>query len=147
MRRTHAGHPIAAPGASSVVVETSQRYEGASILDMASVSPAPGRASLGRRVVRFVVMNPVTRILVGFIAVGVGVSAAQGLVRPLRFARDQSLTARPLAWHWVGSILVCGAAVAVYAAFVRLYERRWPRELAAGGSGRGCHWDSGSGRR
>jgi membrane protease YdiL (CAAX protease family) len=48
-------------------------------------------------------------------------------------AKDDSLALQPLASHWLGSLLFCFAIVSVYAVFVRIFEKRWPREVSVTG--------------
>lgn len=100
-------------------------------LDTPPAPPAPG--SPGRRALRLLLTNPVTRVIVGFVAVGVFASAAQNLLRPLRPVRDQPLTPGAVALNGLAALLAGVAVLAAYALFVRLYERRWPRELRPAG--------------
>lgn len=77
------------------------------------------RASFVRRAGLFLLCNPLTQVVVGFVMVGVSTSVAQQLGRLL-----PSSVRIP-----ASTLLGAGAALGAYSLFVRLYERRWPAEI------------------
>jgi membrane protease YdiL (CAAX protease family) len=93
------------------------RVESLTMVDgeVVSIAPRPGFA---RRTGVFLLRNPLTQIVVGGLLVGLAGSLAQQLGRLLPTPGGISPT----------SLLGAGAALAAYALFVRLYERRWPTE-------------------
>jgi membrane protease YdiL (CAAX protease family) len=91
---------------------------------------AAPKASLARRTGRFLLLNPLTRVAVGFVMVGGAVALVQqvgGLVHP---AGKPPPTAGGVLLTGLSAILAAGGALAAYALFVRLYEHRWPAETA-----------------
>lgn len=77
------------------------------------------QTSFVRRAGLFLVGNPLTQIVVGFLMVGVSTSIAQQLGRLLpSFVRVPAVT-----------LLGTAAALGAYSLFVRLYERRSPAEI------------------
>lgn len=77
------------------------------------------RASFVRRAGLFLLCNPITQVVVGFLMVGVSASASQQLGRLLPAAVRGPAAA----------MLAAGCALGAYSLFVRLYERRWPVEI------------------
>jgi hypothetical protein len=81
------------------------------------------QAGFVRRAGLFLLLNPLTRIVVGILLVGVGASVAQQLGRQLPSPGGVSPAA----------FLAAAVALGAYALFVRLYERRWPAEVGPAG--------------
>jgi len=81
----------------------------------------------------FLLTNPITRLVLGFVLIGMAATALQNLLQPLRFAKNDPLELRPLAMHWLASLLFCSALVGAYAVFVRVFEKRWPGEFRPSG--------------
>lgn len=81
----------------------------------------------------FLLTNPITRLVLGFVLIGMAATALQNLLQPLRFAKNDPLELRPLAMHWLASLLFCSALVGAYAVFVRVFEKRWPGEFCPSG--------------
>lgn len=84
------------------------------------VAPRPGFA---RRAGVFLLRNPLTQVVVGFVLVGVAASATQQVGRLLPSPGGVS----------PATLLAAVAALGAYALFVRLYERRWPAEIGLAG--------------
>ena len=77
------------------------------------------RASFVRRAGLFLLGNPLTQIVVGFLMVGVSTSIAQQLGRLLpSVVRVPAVT-----------LLGTAAAPRRYSLFVRIYKHRWPAEI------------------
>ncbi len=77
------------------------------------------RASFIRRAGLFLLCNPLTQVVVGFLLVGVSTSIAQQLGRLLpSVVRVPAVT-----------LLGTATALGAYSLLVRIYERRWPAEI------------------
>lgn len=85
--------------------------------------PVSNRPAFARRAGVFILNNPLTQVVVGFLMVGVAASLAQQAGRMLPSPGGVSLA----------NLLGAAAALGAYALFVRLYERRWPTEVGPKG--------------
>lgn len=92
-----------------------------------SASPPP--ASRFRKVVQFLLTNPLTRIVVGFALIIGCTILVQALITPLRITKGQEITSVALALDVVAALIMAAALLVVYSLFVRFYEQRWPREV------------------
>ncbi|MBS0190667.1 MAG: CPBP family intramembrane metalloprotease [Planctomycetes bacterium] len=81
------------------------------------------------RVGWFLLLNPVTRIVVGFVVIALASLGAQKAVDPIHLHRADESTRSGLVLEVIAAIIMTGVILGAYALFVRVYEKRWPAEV------------------
>lgn len=98
---------------------------------MDSISPeqSPPASSGLRRFAIIALTNPITRIIVGIVAIACVTGLTQAMLKPLRIGPTDGKSFGEVTRHLIGAVLLSAAILGTYALFVRLYEKRWPAEI------------------